>query len=179
MICSYCGKDNAPGEKFCYECGNVLLNNPVEEQHIEMNQPAEIKCPFCNKMHPVDIEHCPETGDILPRPLLKQTVKEKRDIKTAKLILPDNSEIVIDSQEQVFGRAAFEKSISADDLLHISRNHFIITYEDKKHYIEDKNSKNGTIVNGAEIKEKGKFELKDGAAIEIGKTVSIIFKIVK
>jgi hypothetical protein len=179
MICSYCGKDNNPGEKFCFECGNLMQDNKTEELEKAMNQPEEVKCPFCDKMHPVDISHCPETGDILPKPKIEKTVRPKTQIIKAKLLLSDNNEILIDSQEQSISRASFEKSIPADELLLISRNHFKIFYDDKKYYIEDKDSKNGTIVNGVEISGKGKYELKNGAIIEIAKAVSATFKIVK
>ena len=45
-----------------------------------------------------------------------------------------------------------------------------------KYFVEDLDSSNGTLVNGNEIKRKGKVPLNHSDVITIGKTVKVEFK---
>lgn len=51
---------------------------------------------------------------------------------------------------------------------YVSRVHAKIFYRDGKWYIEDLGSKNGTYVNGEDIRAKGAAELSEGIEIVIG-----------
>lgn len=94
----------------------------------------------------------------------------------AKLIvLPENGEIPILADKTIIGRHSFS---GYSVMIHyISREHAIIIMERDKYYIEDKQSTNGTKLNGVEIRGKGKQELRDGDKVEIVGTITVIFKL--
>lgn len=65
----------------------------------------------------------------------------------------------------------------------ISRQHFTISQENDKYYIEDGNtavqdkpSANHTYLNGVDITDKGQQELKDGDVIDLANTVKLTFR---
>jgi len=95
----------------------------------------------------------------------------------AKIILPNNQEIAIAGKERIFGRGDFKGCISDDERYYISKLHFSITKENDRFYIEDKNSKNGTKLNGVEIKDMGRKELKDGDEIAVANVLNMKFNI--
>lgn len=100
------------------------------------------------------------------------TIKEPRTA-LAKLILPDNREIKLTRDEKSFGREDFLGVISGDDLLFIGRRHFKIVVMDGEFYIEDLDTKNGTMLNGEEIKGLGRKKLKNGDEILAAKVLMI------
>lgn len=51
--------------------------------------------------------------------------------------------------------------------LYISKRHFALKYEAGKLYIADLGSRNGTYVNGKDIRERGWVELKPGDTVKI------------
>lgn len=85
--------------------------------------------------------------------------------KLAKLILPGDNELIIDYHERVYGREDFVGILVIDKLLFIGKEHFKITHLDDGIYIEDLNTKNGTKVNGEEIKGLGKIKLKNNDSL--------------
>lgn len=90
--------------------------------------------------------------------------------------LPDGKILPVTSPRQIFGRADFEKYVPADMLKYVSRRHFMIYLEPGGFFIEDLGSANGTIVNGSDIRGKGKVPLKSGDIIEVGGVVKLRFK---
>lgn len=95
---------------------------------------------------------------------------------SAKLAMPDGSDILLASNTRSFGRHDFEKSMPHDNVSYISRQHFNIWYENDQYYIEDRSSTNSTKVNGADIKGTGRHALADGDVIELAGKLSITFK---
>lgn len=91
----------------------------------------------------------------------------------AKLVLPDNKELKINEYERIFGREDFVGSIVVDDLLFLGKQHFKLTFMDDGFYIQDLDTKNGTIVNGEEIKGMGKIKLRDKDEIILAKVFKI------
>lgn len=92
-------------------------------------------------------------------------------VTKAELILPTRK-MEITADEKTFGRSDFETDLSADDLGYISKNergkyHFKITKQRGIFYIQDDHSKNGTKLNGEEIKGRGMKELKDDDTITL------------
>ena len=65
---------------------------------------------------------------------------------------------------------------SPDNLKYVSRKHCRVINESGKFFIEDLQSANGTKVNGVEIADKGKQELKDGDVIELADLVRLTFR---
>lgn len=99
-------------------------------------------------------------------------------VATAKLILPDNSELSLALEPRWIGRADLEKFIQSGNVKFISRQHCLIDFATGKYYIEDQNSANGTRLNGHEIKGKGKLELKDGDVIELANEAKLAFRVI-
>jgi len=107
---------------------------------------------------------------------------------TPRLVLPDNSTILIDAEAKVIGRVellTYLNSLPDVDPNVVSRKHFSILYENGKYHIEDgttsvqeKPSANHTFINGEDITGKGKRELNEGTVIDIAESkIKITFKI--
>jgi hypothetical protein len=96
---------------------------------------------------------------------------------TAKLVLPDGSEIRIDDAVKPIGRDDFDKVVSPEDLKYISRHHMVIRAEDGKYFVEDLNSANGTKANGIDISGKGIEAFKNGDRIAVADVVALTFQV--
>jgi pSer/pThr/pTyr-binding forkhead associated (FHA) protein len=96
-------------------------------------------------------------------------------VSKAKLVLPDNNEIMIDNPVKLVGRKDFEKYVSPDYLKLISRQHLVINSDGSRYYVEDRNSSNSTKVNGVSIRGLGKQEVKNGDRIELADAVTLTF----
>lgn len=109
--------------------------------------------------------------------VMERAISSKEtDMVLAILELSDGRIIPITSPRQIFGRTDFEKYVAADSLRYISRRHFMIYLEPGGFFIEDLGSANGTIVNGSDIRGKGKVPLKSGDIIEVGGVIRLKFK---
>src|SRR4030042_1162605 len=95
----------------------------------------------------------------------------------ARLVLPDNSEFVINVSSKTIGRNDFEKIVPPENLQYISRRQCTIKSEGSRFYIEDQNSSNSTKVNGVNIKGMGKQELKVGDKIDLADVLVLTFKV--
>ena len=93
----------------------------------------------------------------------------------AKFVLKENQEFIIKEFERVFGREDFIGVTGPDDLLYIGKEHFKITKKGDSYYIEDLNTKNGTQINGEEIKGKGKVRLNDEDQISLSNSFKILY----
>lgn len=85
----------------------------------------------------------------------------------AKLIFTENNILKIKDYQKIIGRDDFLGLMVTDDLLFVGKNHFKLTRLDDGFYIEDLNSKNGTQVNGKDIRGLGKIKLKNNDEISI------------
>ena len=103
----------------------------------------------------------------------RNTVTKKPRKLFAKCILPNDQEFVLNEYEKVFGREDFVGIALADELLFIGKNHLKITKMEDGVYIEDLDTKNGTMINGKEITGLGKIRLNDGDGILVAKTLNI------
>jgi hypothetical protein len=94
------------------------------------------------------------------------------------LELPGGQILPITGTTKEFGRADFEPYIPKEVASLISRRHFLITFSprDKTFYIEDVGSTNGTLLNGSEIRGKGKMPLKEGDVISPAGVLNLRFK---
>ena len=91
----------------------------------------------------------------------------------AKLILKDKHEFIIDEYERIFGREDFIGISVPDDLLYIGKEHFKIIKKEDGFYIEDLNTKNGTLLNRKEIKGLGSKKLENNDDILVAKVLKI------
>lgn len=148
-----------------------------------------ILCPKCRSMNEPDASFCencatPLTPSAQPLPVYQQPSPLPSPVpsppKAGVLILPDNSEIRITASGRVFGKLDLAKAsttIPQDELKFVSRQHFTIYQDQGRYYIEDANSANGTLLNGEEIKGKGRRELKEGDEINPAGAAKIQFRI--
>lgn len=74
------------------------------------------------------------------------------NVSFAKLILPNNNNIVVDGAERAVGREDFVGVISTDKLLYIGKDHIKIFKDGSDFFIQDLNTKNGT-----EVKRRKSF----------------------
>jgi hypothetical protein len=103
-------------------------------------------------------------------------VARETEIVIAALELPSGGVIPVTSPRQVFGRADFERYVDPSLLSYISRRHFMITLEPGGFFIEDLGSANGTTLNDADIRGKGKVPLKSGDTIGVGGVLKLKFR---
>ncbi len=96
---------------------------------------------------------------------------------SAKLELPDKTEIKLTGIINPIGRDNLEKVVSSAALNYISRQHLWIRFNGSQYFAEDAGSANGTRVNGIEIKGRGLQELKDGDRINLGDVAALTFRL--
>lgn len=98
-------------------------------------------------------------------------------INTAKLVLPDNSEIVIKGADKTIGRHDLDRFFPPEQLKYVSRQHIMVKTDGTRYYVEDPNSSNLTKVNDVNITGKGKWELKDGDRIKLADVATLQFRL--
>lgn len=86
-----------------------------------------------------------------------------------KLILPQNKDYFLNDYEKKFGREDLLGFTETENLIYIGKEHFKLTRLDDGFYIEDLNTKNGTKVNGADIRGLGKIKLRNGDQITLAR----------
>jgi 3',5'-cyclic-nucleotide phosphodiesterase len=75
-----------------------------------------------------------------------------------------------------FGREDFKSLVQAEELPAISRRHFAIGGSGDEFYIEDLNSKNGTMVNGERLAPGVRRTLNPGDEISVGNVLQLQFQ---
>ena len=94
----------------------------------------------------------------------------------ARLVSSSGNEIFLAGGIGSLGRSDFKSMVTAEKADLISRNHLLVEYEDGHYYIEDRSSTNGTRLNGADIRGRGRQKLREGDVLELGDTLSLTFK---
>jgi pSer/pThr/pTyr-binding forkhead associated (FHA) protein len=108
--------------------------------------------------------------------LLQTTVSPPNSPNRARANLKLKERVYhINEYEKTFGREDFIGVAITDDLLFIGKEHFKIRKEDDGYYIEDLNTKNGTLVGGEEINGKGEKKLEDGVIIKVAGILEISY----
>ena len=155
-----------------------------------------VSCPICGfSENPDDSIYCTECGgkvaeESKPAPTAPEpatTAPEPAAITGAVLILPDNSNIQIGSSPKTIGRVElldYLKTLQGTDPMTISRQHFTISQEKDTYYVEDGNtavqdkpSANHTYLNGVDITDKGRQELKNDDVIDLANTIKLTFRL--
>jgi len=93
----------------------------------------------------------------------------------AYLELPGGVRVPVENGAE-FGREGLRGFVDERFLPYISARHFRITRRGGKWFIEDLGSKNGTYVNGVDIRGRGPVELQNGDEVAVAKVV--VFKFV-
>jgi hypothetical protein len=91
----------------------------------------------------------------------------------AQLILPNNNNIIVNGAERILGREDFLGIISTDKLMFIGKEHLKVIKDSGCFYIQDLNTKNGTMLNGEVLKGFEKVKLEDGDKIVLAKSLTI------
>lgn len=200
MKCPRCDKENPPDNRFCDNCGFELVSptppapTPVPAAQIGVR---EVTCPSCGHVNPADSSFCEQCGATITaappvkpptavptptpppsvpvQPPTQPTVPVVAPKVEGALILPDGNQLSIGARK-VLGRVDLAKYASPDEAMWISRQHFTIFLENDRFYIQDDGSTNGTKLNGVEIKDQGKQELRDCDEILVGDAVKLSFR---
>ena len=91
----------------------------------------------------------------------------------SQLILKNHKISLKEDYSKIFGREDFLEIVSFNDLRYIGKDHFKIVKNDDGFYITDLNTKNGTLLNGSQIKGKGEIKLKNNDEIVVAKTIEM------
>lgn len=75
------------------------------------------------------------------------------------------------------GRRNFQALTSPDKAGTISRRHLQITYEERRFYIEDLGSTNGTRLNGSEIRGNDRHSIEDGDTVDLAGALKMTFRV--
>ena len=163
--CPICSFSNNPDDSvYCTECGAKLTEEP---QPAAAPEPQPAAAPEPQPAAAPEPQSVAKTGGVLK--------------------LPDNSDIPVELAPKVVGRMElleYLKTLQDIDPMVISRQHFTISQENDKYYIEDGNtavqdkpSANHTYLNGVDITDKGQQELKDGDIIDLANSVKLTFRL--
>jgi len=101
---------------------------------------------------------------------------DETEYMIARLELPKGGFLPVTGAYQMFGRENMQGQVSAGEANVISRAHFAIFFRGGKFYVEDKASKNGTLLNRTEIMGTGPHEIKEGDAISPAGTLELRFR---
>ena len=94
----------------------------------------------------------------------------------AKLVASDGAQVDLGGKLGALGRKDFQSLVKTDRADLISRQHILLDYSDGHYYIEDKQSTNGTRLNGSAIKGTGRHMLNEGDTIELANAATFTFK---
>lgn len=74
--------------------------------------------------------------------------------------------------EYIIGRDPSCQVVLADP--YVSKKHVRLFYRDGKWYVEDLGSRNGTYINGEDIRGRGAVEVKPGTEVILGLSVIVV-----
>ena len=94
----------------------------------------------------------------------------------AKFVSARGGQIDLGGRLGFLGRQDFQSFLPPDRADLVSRQHIIMGYDNGNYYIEDRQSTNGTRLNGVEIRGSGRHMLKDGDIIDLGNALTLTFK---
>jgi hypothetical protein len=182
MKCPACGEENPFGTQFCKKCGCDLSGIPQAVQPPPEKQeepPVQALQCSCGASNPPGANFCSSCG----KPLAPQVGAQPSPAQ-ARVILPDNTEILVDAPETEINREnIMDKGVGKEDYMKVSQKHCKIIHEGGQYYIQDvgthgTGSTNGTLVRRVgEIRGRGKVPLIDGDEIVLGTAVRVQFKV--
>ena len=111
---------------------------------------------------------------VRPIPVVEGTETRRiRDVAEPRYLLVEkNGRYRLWTEEyDEYGRQEF---LDLDVAEYISRRHFALKYENGQLYIKDLDSRNGTKVNGVDIRGKGWVPLKPGDVVEVANVITLV-----
>jgi hypothetical protein len=131
-----------------------------------------IQCPNprCGHWNPPDSNFCEMCGTMLQRPTPQPT--RRCFLNSGSYTFPID---LNEGSSREFGRADLLSLLKPEDAKFVSRRHFAIKLERNKFYIKDLGSRNGTKVNGNDIRGKDWVELFPESKINIADVLEMTF----
>ena len=169
-VCSHCGNQNDPQERFCQNCGLQLQDS------VEMDEPT----PTGFSEEQVFSEQMQAAAGQPTAPSSREAALARgRGGFVGRLVLKGAQatiELPADRDESLIGRSDPVRDVYPDidltphggDVRGVSRMHARLTAQDDKVYIEDLNSTNFTFLNLQRIQPGRRYELKHGDEIRLG-----------
>lgn len=141
-----------------------------------------VRCPrqTCGRLNPAVNAFCYYCGALLRQPVVpgqRPAISPAPAPAAPRLRLYGGGEIYLTTESRWLGRDSLSGMVPERDLRYVSREHLIIGFEDGQYYIEDRNSTNGTRLNGVQIRGKGKHRLHHGDQIQLADAVTLIFEV--
>ncbi len=192
--CPNCGYENPAGANVCLSCGKSLVSsfscpNCGRDLSDVVQKVGEVNfCPYCNaniaqpiqqplqpSQQPMPVQQPP----VQPLQVQPYVSQPKRIVK----LLYGNTFVDVDvsSGIAVVGRSTLTSILPREKLMYVSREHLYITYDpaSRSFYVEDKNSTNGTRLNGVDIRGAGPQALRDGDQLELAGEVTFTVQLIE
>ena len=161
MKCPHCGYSDFPGAIFCSECGSEMLYDDGVSTRSLVDSLADLEG-IIDDVHNVS---------------LNTSTEENKD--SVSLHLSDSDQVIRlkGKTEFTLGRDTGGGLVNLDIDLNkyqalangVSRMHATIKIVEKKIYIVDLGSANGTRVNGKKLSSEGGHQLQNGDFVALGK----------
>ena len=187
--CPLCNAERVPGEEYCLSpgCGYHFKDLTQSEPHSQTDEELEKQEEVKEKQE--EVKEKQESTAQQPDHSFQQTdnewMKNKKENEKPQgiLVLPDKKEIPLEDDLRTVGRGdvmQFVGALNGPDPYLVSRQQFTIWrvavtsgespyhyfIEDAKNSVQEKNSGNGTRVNGEKITGQPKRMLQDGDKIQ-------------
>jgi pSer/pThr/pTyr-binding forkhead associated (FHA) protein len=158
--CPVCSHENPDGELICSSCGHALdRNTTITTRNLSV---SDIKAEVS--------KHEAHLGKLPPNGL-------------AIYVGQSNEPLIVTAKERLtLGR---RRDVALPDLIDltaynayrmgVSRNHAVLTYKDKRLYIHDVGSVNGTWLNGQRLKPYELYALTPGTPVSLGQLTVYIY----
>lgn len=179
-FCLYCGKTIKAESNFCPYCGKSLNRNPEFDM-----------CPNCNQKtlkHSASSDYCTNCGF---EALFYNDNPYIYDSNAEYVCLPsDITRLLFDNTMKLYDTGTNLKIEMQSEYIAVGRNpdcelqidnnyisqiHASFYHEDSCWFIMDKNSMNGTWLNGEKLKQNTKYELYPGDVINFSKAKEYVF----
>jgi pSer/pThr/pTyr-binding forkhead associated (FHA) protein len=163
--CADCGSTQYDGTLFCSECGQSLLEAPVEPTNI---------LPFSKA-----------SRRLTPPPLTGFKITSAPEAKKVTFVIPGSRQhlTVVLKERILIGRADFggENAPDLDLTPHdginkgVSREHASLQLSDQGIILRDLGSTNGTILNSSQLPPEQPFLLRSGDEVRFGDLLVHVF----
>lgn len=152
--CPSCGRARVPGQERCLFCGSLFQCPDCGRAWV----PGRNECPFCG--------YNPALETFAPQPL---PIPLEQASRLTCLKGPQRGkEVLIHVQEFTIGRREDNMMQVEGEL--VSRQHAVVSFQDGQYILYDRESTNGTWVNGRRIAQ---HVLQPGDQIQIGPSIFV------
>jgi pSer/pThr/pTyr-binding forkhead associated (FHA) protein len=168
-ICSHCGREARPGDRFCQYCGQVIES---EQDVMATSEPSPVYAmagapPDWNGQQQASAAPRASTGPLgtAATPQARLVVRISPTAEAGAVVDDGEREFLLDGRDIAIGRAPSCDIVLAGDQL-ASRRHALLRVRDNTYTIVDLGSSNGTYINDEEI--HAETPLRDGDRVTVG-----------